>query len=416
MYYTGIDWADQKYDLVILNDNGTYVYPIFEIDKSDEGFNELLGKLRKLSPNPDDFKIGIETPQNLLVDSLLMWGYPVFSIHPSSMKSFRRRYRPTNARDDKYDAYVLADVVRTDEACWKKVERGSKLTHYITMLVLDHYHLIQKYTAAHNTFKQTLKEYYPEYIHFFKDVSCPASLQFLTSYPSFDAAKQLDQQQLINFFKEQHLFNQKRVSNIYRILQHSHIDVPQAIISSKTLTALAYTKQLTVLNSCLDEYEQQIKTAIAKHPDTELFMSFPAVAEITAARLIALFGDNRRLYHDASLIQTKAGTCPVTEITGYDKKRNQCHKIIYFRQGCHKIYRSFVHRMAFSSLTQSQWCRDYYDNHRQMGHDHHHSLRCLANVLLKILFAMWKNNTMYDENIFLAQKTKHIINTKKKAA
>lgn len=416
MYYTGIDWADQKYDLVILNDTGKYVNPQFEIEKSDAGFHELLDKLRNLSTNPVDFKIGIETPQNLLVDFLLLWGYPVFSIHPSSMKSFRKRYRPTNARDDAHDAYVLADVMRTDHACWKSVQRGSELTHKITLLVQDHYHLIQQHTATHNAFKQTLKNYYPEYLHFFKDVSCLASLAFITSYPNFEAAQVLDQQQLLNFFKEHRIFHQKKVINIYHILKGNHIHVPPAIINSKTLTALAFGHQLTVLQNSLQEYERQIHEALAQHPDTEIFMSFPAVAELTAARLIALFGDNRQLYDDASLIQAKAGTCPVTEITGHDKKRNRCHRIIYFRQGCHKVYRAFVHSLAFSSLTKCHWCKAYYDYHRELGQDHHHSLRCLANVQLKILFAMWKNRTRYDENIFLAQRTRHELYTKKNAA
>lgn len=181
MYYTGNDWADQKYDVVILNDTGKYVNPQFEIEKSDAGFQDLLAKLRHLSANLVDFKIGIETPQNLLVDFLLLWSYPVFSIHPSAMKSFRKRYRPTNARDDAHDAYVLADVMRTDQACWKLVYRGSELTHKITMLVHDHYHLMQQHTATHNAFKQTLKNYYPEYLYFFKDVSCPVSLASITS-------------------------------------------------------------------------------------------------------------------------------------------------------------------------------------------------------------------------------------------
>ena len=73
MYYMGIDWADQKYDMVILNDKGKYVSPKFEIDKSDEDYNRLLTKMRQLSSNQTDFKIGIETPHNLIVDFLLMW-------------------------------------------------------------------------------------------------------------------------------------------------------------------------------------------------------------------------------------------------------------------------------------------------------------------------------------------------------
>ncbi len=416
MYYMGIDWADQKYDIVILDEQGKYASPKFEIDKSDEDYNRLLSKMRQLSANPTDFKIGIETPHNLIVDFLLMWGYEVYCIHPISMKSFRKRYRTTNARDDAHDAYVIADVARTDTACWEKVHRGSELTHQIRILTADHLHLTQQHTMANNTFRQTLKDYYPEYIKFFKDVSCPTSLAFLKAYPNFDAAKKLTHQQLTQFFKEQMFLNTKKINHIYQLLQHSHIIVPSPIIKCKTMKMFIYLKQLIELNKSCDQYLQLIKQLAANHPDFDIFLSFPGAGELTAARLIALFGDKRQLYPDASIIQAKAGTCPVTEETGKDKKRKKVHKVIYFREGCNKVYRTFVHHLAFASLTKSQWCKAYYDKHRAMGKDSHHALRCLGNLQLKILFAMWKNRTKYDENIFLAQRTRHLLNEQKKAA
>lgn len=416
MYYLGIDWADQKYDIVMLNEQGKYVCPKLDIEKSDEGFNKLLDKLRNISPNPDEFKIGIETPHNLMVDFLLTWQYPVWCIHPISMKSFRKRYRTTNARDDEYDAYVLADVARTDSSCWEKIERGSKLTHQITILTFDHLRLTQKHTALHNTFKQTLKECYPEYIQFFKDVSCPTSLAFLTKYPTFEDAKKLTLNQMTQFFKQRQLNNPKKVHHIYQILHQNHIIVPEPIIKCKTMKMLIYLKQLLDLNNSCEQYLKLIKQLAAKHPDFEIFFSFPGAGELTAARLIALFGDNRKLYPQAAIIQAKAGTCPVTEETGKDKKRNRVHKAIYFRHGCNKVYRTFVHHLAFSSLTKAQWCKAYYDKHRSMGKDSHHALRCLGNVQLKILFALWKNHVKYEENIFLAQRTRHLLNIKKQAA
>lgn len=413
MYFIGIDWADQKYDLVILDESGKFACPGFEIEKSDDGFNTLLNKLRKLSSNPADFKIGIETSNNLLVDYLVTWDYPVFFIHPSSMESFRRRYRTTKARDDKYDAYVLADVARTDKLCWRKVERGCELTRQISLMVFDHLRLTKKQTMLHNTFKQILKEYYPEYIHFFKDVSCRASLAFINAYPNFDLARQLSFGQLNDFFKKQHFYNKRKIDCIYQTLQSNYIAVPEAIIKSKSMFSSIYVRQLIGMNTMINEFENQIKQTSMNHPDFEIFLSFPGAGEITSARLIALFGDNRDMYSDASIIQAIAGTSPVTEITGMDKKRKKCHKIIYFRQGCNKVFRTFAHNLAFSSLTKSEWCKSFYDNRRELGNTHNHAIRCLASIQLRILFAMWKNRTKYDENIFLAQRTRHQLKTKK---
>jgi transposase len=412
MYYVGIDWADRKYDLLILNDQGKKVCQPFVIRKSEQGFNDLLVKLRKLSPHPLDFKIGIETPHNLLVDSLLVWNYPVFSIHPSSMKSFRKRYRTTNARDDVYDSFVLADVARTDTACWRKIDRGSDLSYQIRLLVFDHHRLIQKQTALHNAFKETLKQYYPEYLSFFKDISCPVSLAFFKTFPNFKLAAELTYPQLKDCFNEHRLHGEKIIQNIYDVLHQKSIPVTESIVEIKSLKALFYAQQLQQVNMSCQLYRQKIQNNITNHPDYPIFLSFPGIGEISSARMIALFGDNRNLYKNVSTIQSIAGTCPVTEKTGYDSYNKKGHKFIYFRKASNKVFRSFVYNIAFSSLTKAGWVKAYYDKQRAKGHTHPHAIRCLANLELKILFSMWKNKTLYDENIYLAQKSRQQIKNK----
>ena len=409
MYYIGIDWADQKYDIVILDDSGKYVQEPLVIKKSQPGFNELLKIFQKLSPQPEDFKIGIETPTDLLINFLVFWDYPLFSVHPTSMKSFRKRYRTTNARDDSYDAFVLADVARTDSVCWKKVQQDSDLTNQIRTLVFDHHRFIQRHTAAHNSFKETLKQYYPEYNQFFKDVSCPASLAFFQQFPTFNQATELTKEQLTNFFRTYKIYNNKTISRIYNILHNDHIQVNEYIVVTKIMMASGYARQLVELKKTCHEYEKLLNTALNQHPDTETFISFPGIAETTAGRLIALFGDHRELHCNAFPFQAKAGTCPVTETTGYDKNSKKGYKIVYYRVGCHKVYRDFVRNMAFASLTKADWIKAYYDKHRNMGHHHHHALRCLANLQLKILFAMWKHQKIFDENIYLAQRTRQAM-------
>ena len=414
MFYVGIDWADQKYDLFILNDQGEPVGQPLVIKKSAADFQALLLRLRKLSPNPTDLKIGIETPHNVLIDFLLAAGYPIFVMHPAAMKSFRKRYRTTNARDDCYDSYVLADVLRTDVACWHKIDRDSELTEEIRMLAVDHHHLIQEQTELHNVFRETLKAYYPEYVHFFKDLSCSTSLAFCQTYSHFAAAAKLTQEQLQAFFKEHHLWNWKRIQRIYQTLQQKPMVDAESTIHIKSTKALTYAALLVEANKSCQVYEQKIKDRLQQHPDYELFDSFPGVGDVTAARLIALFGDHRERYENVSAIQSIAGTCPVTESTGYDQKSKKGYRVVYFRQGCNKVYRSFIYTMAFASLTKASWAKAYYDQHRAKGHTHPHALRCLANLELKILFSMWKNRTPYDENIFLAQKTRHELKSKNK--
>jgi transposase len=403
MYYVGIDWADTKYDLCILDHDGQVVIKHLIIAKTRLGFEQLLDKLRTLAADPNQFKIGLETPNNLLVDFLVDLGYAVFALFPGSMDSFRKRYRTSGARDDVFDAFVIADVLRTDKACWRPVDFGSEPIREIRVLARDHHGLLAESVAASNSLRSTLKEYYPEYIQFFSNVACATALAFLEAYPTFDAAGKLTRQQVAQFFKEQHWRNGKAVNKIYTLLHQPHLQVPLVLIAAKQRKARACAKQLIALTADIAEYVKRLTELVEHHPDGKIFLSYPGVSYVTAARLLALFGDNRSLYTDVRELQGLTGTCPVTEKTGED------FKIIYYRQACNKFYRDVMRNLAFSSLCAAPWAKAYYQKHRAMGKTHSHVLRCLANLHLRLLFAMWKNKTYYDENLFLAQRARHLI-------
>lgn len=407
MYYVGIDWADQKHDVSLVDDGGRLVNKPFTIRNTNSGYEQLHAQLERLSENPLDFKIGIETPQHLLVDFLLELGYAVWAIFPGAMKSFRKRYRTSGARDDVFDAFVLADVLRTDKACWRSVDLGSERLREIRLLANVHHDAIALHTMLNNALRATLKAYYPAALHFFGDVACANALAFLQSYPTLEAARRLTREQLAAFFKEQRLRNGKTVRKIEALLQQQHVPVATARTRVYQHKALCYAKQLAALAPELKAYAVRLQELIEPHPDGALFLSYPGVSYVTAARLVALFGENRARYAHAGELQGLAGTCPVTEKTG------TASRIIYYRRACNKFYRDTMHNLAFSSLTKAAWINAYYRKQRAHGKTHSHALRCLANVHLRILFAMWKNRTPYDENIFLSQKTRHLLANQK---
>jgi hypothetical protein len=373
----------------------------------------LLDRLRQLSDDPQHFKIGIETPNNLIVDFLVDLGFAVFALFPGAMKSLRQRYRTSGARDDQFDAFVIADTLRTDQASpkavsiWRAVDFGSELAREIRLWARDHHDLVAEQVRLRNSLRSTLKEYYPEYIQFFTDVACPTSLAFLEAYPDFAAARQLTHQQLLDFFKEHRGWRRQTVNKIYEILHRQHLTVPAALIHTKKRKALACVKRLVVLAADIEQYTQRLKELVEQHPDGQIFLSYPGVSYVTATRLLALFGDNRALYAEVGELQGRTGTCPVTEKSGDD------FQIIYFRRACNKFYRDVMQLLAFSSLRVAAWAKAFYQKHRALGKTHSHALRCLANLHLRILFAMWKSKTCYDENLFLAQRAKHLIANQK---
>ena len=402
MYYVGIDWANQKHDFAIIDEQNNLTVKPKTIEKSYLGFENLLKTLRGLDENPRNFKIGIETPHNLIVDCLLDLDYPLYVLFPGVIKDLRRRYRASGAHDDRFDALVITDALRTEKVCWRQVTFGSELARKISILARDHHIMVQNQSSLITSLRETLNLYYPEYHHFFSNVACKTSLAFLLAYPDFECAQKLTRKNLGQFFKEHHYRNQKAIDNIYTILHKPHLAVAKAVIETKKLKALTIAGILQQMATVIERYLKELQELLEKHPDSEIFLSYPGSALVNAARLISLFGDDRSRFCQLSEIQALAGTAPVTDKSG----KNQTGAI-YFRRACHKYYRDLMHQLAFSSLNFCPWAKAYYQKHRSWGKKHNHALRCLANLHLKILYVMWKNRTLYDENLFLAQKTRH---------
>ena len=49
-------------------------------------------------------------------------GLAVYSINPKQLDRFRDRFSPAGAKDDSRDARVLADALRTDLHCFRRID------------------------------------------------------------------------------------------------------------------------------------------------------------------------------------------------------------------------------------------------------------------------------------------------------
>ncbi len=112
--YLEIDCSQSSYGASFVNQTGAILAPL-RIPFSPEGFLHLDTTRDKLGIPPGDCLVALESAHNLLVDFLWDQGYcRVYVIAPYVIKSCRDRYRHSGARSDPTDAYLLADVLRTD--------------------------------------------------------------------------------------------------------------------------------------------------------------------------------------------------------------------------------------------------------------------------------------------------------------
>jgi len=77
--------------------------------------------LRELANDPGHVAITIEIPRSAVVKTLVERGFHVYAINPKQLDRFRDRDSVRGAKDDRRDAFVPADSLRTDQPCFRRV-------------------------------------------------------------------------------------------------------------------------------------------------------------------------------------------------------------------------------------------------------------------------------------------------------
>src|SRR5258708_8015676 len=105
----GVDWAKDDHAVCVVGDQGE-VLERFTVPHDAAGLKRMAARLLRAGVG----QAGIERGDGPVVDALLQAGLTVFVIPPGQVENLRSRYGSAGNKDDRFDAYVLADVVRTD--------------------------------------------------------------------------------------------------------------------------------------------------------------------------------------------------------------------------------------------------------------------------------------------------------------
>ncbi|GAA4549254.1 IS110 family transposase [Pseudonocardia xishanensis] len=107
----GLDWATADHAVAIVDGRGT-VAEQFLVEATGAGLRELVRRLCRAGVG----EIAIERADGQVVDTLLEAGLTVVVISPNRVHNLRSRNGSAGNKDDRFDAFVLADTLRTDRA------------------------------------------------------------------------------------------------------------------------------------------------------------------------------------------------------------------------------------------------------------------------------------------------------------
>jgi transposase len=405
MLYIGIDWAADSHTVTLLAASGEVLESLV-IENRLAGFLTLLEAirkhLRKLEPAaaPDSVLFAIEDQNQRLTDFLLAQDFQGYLIEPSRIKGYRLRYRSSGNKTDPDDSFILADVLCRDRDQLPTINPMNAAVQTLKTLLVDREGFVRDQTRLTNRLTACLRQYYPEALELFKDIAGKTALAFLAAYPESVVAHQLNRAQVRQFLAEHHCNRSKQLERMVAVLAQESIAVPAAVIATKRRLALHIIQQLQEVQATVAEYDTEIQRIGAESEEVRRFRGLPGAGPQIAGGLYTLMGDDRTRFRCATAVQSFVGTAPRTIQSG--KMRAVC-----FRFGCNRFYRTLAQQMALGAIKTSVWAKQYYRGKRAEGKRHQHALRCLANLLLKIAFAIWRDRVTYDENRHLAQITRH---------
>ena len=118
----GIAWGSQRHQGCVLDRDRRQVGER-AVDHDGASLARLAdGRWAVSGGQPQRVAVAIEVPRGAIVEGLVARGCHVFAIHPKQLDRFRDRHRVAGAKDDRREAFVLADAVRTDPPSFRRLQ------------------------------------------------------------------------------------------------------------------------------------------------------------------------------------------------------------------------------------------------------------------------------------------------------
>jgi transposase len=386
LHYAGVDWATRTHAVCVVDHTGA-IRARFEVPNTGKSFTGLCKRLGKLGVAG----VAIERPDGPLVEAMLDQGLRVVVVTPRQVKALRSRYGASGAKSDPADAYLLADVLRTDGHRLAPLTHDSDPTKVLRALSRTRKDLQDARVALCNQLTSQLERCFPGAIGLFRELHSSTAIAFLRRYPTSHAAARLTKATLAAFLRRIHYPGRTPVATLLGCIQTA----PAAGISpgeaaGRAVCVLALLDAIEVAARQERELQAEIVERLETHADAAIFTSLPKAGHgVRAAALLGELGDVRARFPDNDCLAALGGAAPVTITSG--KRR-----VVKFRWACDKKLRNAIIDFADDSRHASPWAAKVYGDALARTGRHQHAVRILARAWIRVIWRIWQDGVAYD--------------------
>ena len=346
---------------------------------------------------PQRVAVAIEVPRGAIVEGLVERGFHVFAINPKQLARFRDRHTMSGAKDDRRDAFVLADSVRTDQPSFRRVQLDEPQFLLLRELSRAEDTLLEEFRRSTNRLRDQLHRFFPQMLELCSAADEPWLWDLIDLAPTPAHAALLGEEQVQRLLK-MHRIRRVKAKEVLTCLQTPALPVAPGTAEAAQAHCAFLLPCLRVLAEQLKACSQQVSallSTLAEEPDegegpsdVAIVLSLPGVGRKITAWLFAEAAQPLA-ERDYQVLRTHVGVAPVTRQSG--KRR-----VVVMRRGCNPRLRNALYHMARVAMQRDAHFSSVYAALRAKGQRHGQALRNIGDRLLRILMAMLRHRTCYD--------------------
>jgi transposase len=265
----------------------------------------------------------IEIPRGALVETLVERAFVVYSLNPKQMDRFRDRHTVAGAKDDRRDALVIADSLRTDMKLFHRVRIDEPLVIRIRELSRTEEDVQQEQVRTGHQLRDLLRRYFPQMVELCPGVDEPWLWELIELASTPAKAAKLTRARVEKLLRS-HRIRRLTAEEIVAQLKAPPLRLAPGAVEAASEHVLLLIPRLRMLHQQRKDIAGRIEGVLGElsaedesgeHRDVTLLLSLPGAGRVVAATMLAEASQPRgdRDYH---ALRSYSGVAPITRRSG----------------------------------------------------------------------------------------------------
>lgn len=403
--FVGIDWATEKHQVCVIDAAHPDRSSQKEVEHRSFALEEMAEDLLKAAQGlPEQVAIGIEVPHGAVVEFLVERGFHVYAVNPKQLDRFRDGHSVAGAKDDRLDAYVLAESLRTKLALYRRVQPSAPSMIMVREASRAWDDIKGELRRLSNQLRELTYRWLPQVLALSPAADEPWLWDLLELLASGTPPERVRPTQIQRILKVNRIRRLEAEEILARLREKAPWTTPgtQAGVRARIELLLPRLRVALEQSRAAEKHVGALMEELGteppaegekrEHRDIQILQSLPGGGKVVIATMLAE-ASQPLAERDYQTLRTQAGIAPVTKGSG---KRSGRHATVHMRYACNERLRNAFYYWAQAAKDHDELAKARYVEHRKAGQSHGRALRSVAERLLRVLMAMLKAGTLYD--------------------